>query len=211
MISRSGLRSDCGSFHKLSGRPQRARIREDVCLPCVCQTLPGGPDRVFPASRPSRGVFSCVALGLPGHPPKGVVPRYPPRGVLRDWSRPVPGSCRGVVSPLTGGFPQSSSRRKGRAPPCPSRPPEGLSVEGRPRPTPAQRAHSGAHPPSPRARGRPEYAPGRNVRRRGTAGASRGSAGGRVWRAAPWRGGPVRPLRGQVGAGGQPVTMGRHS
>jgi len=73
----------------------------------VCQTPPGGPDRVFHASRPSRGVVSCVALGLPGHPPTGVVPRYPPRGVLRDCSRPVPGSCRGVVSPLSGGFPHS--------------------------------------------------------------------------------------------------------
>jgi len=60
---------------------------------------------VFPASRPSRGGVSCVALGLPGQPPKGAVPRYPHRGVLRDWSRPVPGSCREVVSPLTGGFP----------------------------------------------------------------------------------------------------------
>ena len=60
---------------------------------------------MFHASRPSRGAVSCVALGLPGHPPKGVVPRYPPRGVLRDCSRPVPGSCRGVVSPLSGGFP----------------------------------------------------------------------------------------------------------
>ena len=48
-----------------------------------------------------------MALGLPGHPPEGVVPRYPPRGVLRDCSRPVPGSCRGVVSPLSGGFPHS--------------------------------------------------------------------------------------------------------
>jgi len=90
--------------------PQRAPIREDVCLPCVCQTPPGGPDRVFPASRPSRGVVSCVALGLPGHPPKRAVPRYPPRGVLRDWSRPVPGLCRGVVSPLTGGFPHRYPR-----------------------------------------------------------------------------------------------------
>ena len=62
---------------------------------------------MFPASRPSRGVVSCVALGLLGHPPKGAVPRYPPRGVLRDWSRPVPGSCRGAVSPLTGGFPHT--------------------------------------------------------------------------------------------------------
>ena len=59
---------------------------------------------MFPASRPSRGVDSFVALGLPGHSPKGAVPRYPPRGVLPDWSRPVRGSCQGVVSPLTGGF-----------------------------------------------------------------------------------------------------------
>jgi len=63
---------------------------------------------VFPASRPSRGVVSYVTLGLPGHPPKGAVPRYPPRGVLRDWSRPISGSCRGVVSPLTGCFPHTT-------------------------------------------------------------------------------------------------------
>jgi len=55
--------------------------------------------------RPSRGVVSRVALKLPGHPPKRGVRRYPPRGVLREWSRRVPGSCRGAVSPLTGGFP----------------------------------------------------------------------------------------------------------
>jgi len=65
---------------------------------------------VFPASRPSRGVLSCVALGLPGHPPKGVVPSYPPNGVLRDCSRPVPGSCRGIVSPLTGGSPHKGDK-----------------------------------------------------------------------------------------------------
>ena len=64
---------------------------------------------MFPASRPSRGVVSCVALGIPGHPPKGVVPRYPTGGVLRDWSRPVPGSCRGVESPLTGCFPHKAA------------------------------------------------------------------------------------------------------
>jgi len=80
-----------------------------VSLACV-RPPTGGPGRVFPASRPSRGVVSCVALGLPGHPTKGVVPRYPPRGVLRDCSRPVPGSCRWVVSPLTGGFPHSPNK-----------------------------------------------------------------------------------------------------
>jgi len=80
----------------------RARIREDVCPPRLCQTPPGWPDRVLLTPRPSRGVVSCVALGLPGHPPKGAVPLYPPRGVLREWSRPVPGSCRGRVIPDRG-------------------------------------------------------------------------------------------------------------
>ena len=60
---------------------------------------------MFPASRPSGGVASCVAVVHPGHPPKGAVPRYAPRGVFCDWSGPVPGSCRGVVSPQTWGFP----------------------------------------------------------------------------------------------------------
>ena len=102
------LRLGLRKLPQASRSPERARIREDVCLPCVRQTPPGGPDRVFPASRPSRGVVSCPALGLPGHPPKGVVPRYPARGVLRDRSRPVPGSCREVASHLTGGFPHNS-------------------------------------------------------------------------------------------------------
>jgi len=99
---------DCGSFHKLPGPPRGPGFGK-TCVSLVCvRPPPEGPDRVFPVSRPSRGVVSCVALGLPGHPPKGVVPHYPPRGVLRDCSRPVPGSCRGVVSPLTGGFPHLS-------------------------------------------------------------------------------------------------------
>ena len=59
---------------------QRARIREDVCLPRLCQTPPGGPDRVFLTPRPSRGIVSSVALGLPGHPPKGGCPTLPPEG-----------------------------------------------------------------------------------------------------------------------------------
>jgi len=100
-----------------SRSPQRARIWDDACLRCVCQTPPGGPDGVFPASRPSGGVVSRVALGLPGHPPKRVVPRSPPRGVLRDCSRPVPGSCRRDVSPLSGGFPNRNLFC------CPYRPP----------------------------------------------------------------------------------------
>ena len=57
---------------------QRARIREDACLPRLCQTPPGGPDRVLITPRPSRGVVSCVDLGLPGHRPKGGCPTLTP-------------------------------------------------------------------------------------------------------------------------------------
>jgi len=69
---------------------------------------------VLLASRPSRGVVSCVALGIPAHPPKGGVPCYPPRGVLRDWSRPVPGSCRGPCHPLQGFSPTGTAGGTGR-------------------------------------------------------------------------------------------------
>ena len=104
-----------------------------------------GSDRVFITPRPSRGVVSFVALGLSGHPPKGGFPRYLPRGVLRGWSRPVSGSCRGAVPPLTGGFPHisrtsgpASRGTGGGVSPPPPRP------RGKPRPvTPCQRAPGG--------------------------------------------------------------------
>jgi len=78
---------------------QRASIREDAWLARLCHTPPGGADGVLITPRPSRGVVSCVALGLPDHPPKGVVTRYPPWGVIRGCSRPVPGSCREPCHP----------------------------------------------------------------------------------------------------------------
>ena len=57
---------------------ERARIPEDVCLPRLSQIPPEGPDRVLITPRPSRGVVSCVAFGLPGRPPKAGCPTLPP-------------------------------------------------------------------------------------------------------------------------------------
>ena len=37
--------------------PQRARIRKDVCLPCVCQTPQGGPIARSPPRAPLEGSF----------------------------------------------------------------------------------------------------------------------------------------------------------
>jgi len=86
---------------KASRSLQRARIREDARLPQRCRTPPEGPDQVFITTPPSRGVVSCVAFGLPGHPPKGGVARYFPVGLLRGWSRCFPTSGRRAVSLLT--------------------------------------------------------------------------------------------------------------
>ena len=73
----------------------------------VSDPFQGGPIGCSPPHAPLEGSFHVWPWGSLDTPPKGVVPRYPPRGVLRDCSRPVPGSCRGVVSPLTGGFPHN--------------------------------------------------------------------------------------------------------
>ena len=133
---------------------------------------------MFAASRFSRGVVSCVALGLPGHPPKGTVPRYRPRGVLRDCSRPVPGSCRGVVSPLTGGFPHRWPLRIVGGPPGP----RGHA------PSPC-RGHGGVSGGPVWARGATQVVPGGGERR--------------VWRhPAPLRGGCcARPAVGVIQGG----------
>jgi len=42
-------------FPQASRSLQRARIREDVCLPCVCQTLQGGPIGCSPPHAPLEG------------------------------------------------------------------------------------------------------------------------------------------------------------
>ena len=77
---------------------------------CVSDPPQAGPIGCSPPHAPPEGSFHVWPWGSLDTPPKGVVPRYPPRGVLRDCSRPVPGSCRGVASPLTGGFPHKMAR-----------------------------------------------------------------------------------------------------
>jgi len=65
----------------------------------LCVSDPSrGPGRVFLALRPSRGVDSCVALGLPGHPAKGAVPRPPPRGCYETGHDPSPAHAGGPVT-----------------------------------------------------------------------------------------------------------------
>jgi len=95
IISRSGLRSDCGSFLKLPG-PSRGPGFGKTCVSLGCvRPLQGGPIGCSSPRAPLEGSFRVWPSGSLDTRPRGAVPRYPPKGVLRDWSRPVPGSCRG--------------------------------------------------------------------------------------------------------------------
>jgi len=103
IISRSGIRSDCGSIHKLPGTPRGPGFGK-TCVSLVCVRPPqGGPIGCSPLTPLYRGRFMCGA-GAPWTTAQGGCSTLPPRGVLRDWSGPGPGSCREVVSPQTGGF-----------------------------------------------------------------------------------------------------------
>jgi len=93
------LRSDCGSFHKLPGPyrgPGLGKTR--VSLGCV-RPLQGAPIGCSSPRASIEGSFRVWPSGSLHSRPRGVVPRYPPRGMLREWSRPVPGSCRGPCHP----------------------------------------------------------------------------------------------------------------
>jgi len=93
IISRSGLRSDCGNFHKLPG-PSRGPGFGKTCVSLGCVRPPqAGPIGCSSPRAPLEGSFRVWPSGSLETRPRGAVPRYPPRGVLRDWSRPVPGSC----------------------------------------------------------------------------------------------------------------------
>ena len=88
---------------------------------CVSDPPQGGPIGYSPPHARLEGSFHEWPWGSLDTPPRGLSHATPPRGVLRDWSRPVPGSCRGVVSPLTGGFPHKAHPTGHTRTACPPR------------------------------------------------------------------------------------------
>jgi len=99
IISRSGLRSDCGSFRTLPG-PSRGPGFGKTCVSLGCvRPLQEGPIGCSSPRAPQEGSFRMLPSGSLDTRRRGAVPRYPLRGVLRDWSRPVPGSFRGPCHP----------------------------------------------------------------------------------------------------------------
>jgi len=99
IISRSSFLSDFGSCHKLPG-PSRGPGFGKICVSLGCvRPLQRGPIRCSSSRAMLKGSFRVWPSGSLDTCPRGAVPRNPPRGVLRDWSRPVPGSCRGPCHP----------------------------------------------------------------------------------------------------------------
>ena len=75
IIPRSGLRSDCGSFHKLPGPPRGPGFwMTRVSLACA-RPPQGGPIGCSPPHAPLEGSFHVRPWGSLDTPPKGVVPR----------------------------------------------------------------------------------------------------------------------------------------
>ena len=107
----SGLRSDYGSFYNHSGTSKGPGFgKTRVSLGCF-RPLQGGPIGCSSPRAPLKGSSRVVPSGSLYTRTRGVVPRYPRRGVLREWSRTVPGSFRGRVTPDWGFSPQA--RRRG--------------------------------------------------------------------------------------------------
>jgi len=72
------LRLGLRNLPQASRSPQRARIREDMCLPCVCQTPPRGARSGAPRLTPlQRGRFMC-GPGAPWTTSQGGCPTLPP-------------------------------------------------------------------------------------------------------------------------------------
>jgi len=72
MISRSGLRSDCGSFHELPGPPRRTGFgKRGVSLVCV-SPLHGGPIGCSSPRAPLEGSFHVWPWGSLDTRPRGL-------------------------------------------------------------------------------------------------------------------------------------------
>jgi len=92
IISRSGLRSDCGSFHKLLG-PARGPGFLTTCVSLGrLRHLERGLVGCSSPRSPLEGSFRAWPSGSVDTRPKGAVPHNPPGGVFRERSRPVRGS-----------------------------------------------------------------------------------------------------------------------
>jgi len=121
IISRSGLRSDCGSFHKRPGPPRGPEFGK-TCVSLVCvRPLQGIPIGCSPPHAPLEGSFHAWPWGSLEARPRGLSHATPRAGCYVTGHDPSPAHAGGVVSPLTGGFPHTvkpTQLGRKRARPC---------------------------------------------------------------------------------------------
>jgi len=138
-MSRSGLGSDCESFHELPGPPRGPGFgMTRVSLACVRPPPQGGPIRCSPPHAPLEGSFHLWPRGSLDTPPRGLSHAPPLGGCCVTVHDPSPAHARGSChscqgdSPTLGAFPPYSSA----LPLCPPL-------------TRARRVMSAATPPAP--------------------------------------------------------------
>ena len=99
IISRSGLRSDCGSFHKLPGPPRGPGFGK-ACVSLVCVRPPqGGPIGRSPPHAPLEGSFYVWPWDSLDAPPSGLSHATPLGGCCVTVHDPSPAHAGGSCHP----------------------------------------------------------------------------------------------------------------
>ena len=99
IISRSGLRSDCGSFHKLPGPPRGPGFGK-TCVSLVCVRPPqGGPIGCSPPHASLEGPFHVWPWGSLENPPRGLSRATPLGGCCITVYAPSPAHAGGSCHP----------------------------------------------------------------------------------------------------------------
>jgi len=107
IISRSGLRSDCGSCHKLPGPPREPGFGK-TCVSLVCvRPLQGGPLGCSPPRAPLEGSSHVWPWGSLDTRPRGLSHAKPLGGCFVTGDDPSPAHAGGRVTPDRG-FPQQA-------------------------------------------------------------------------------------------------------
>jgi len=102
IIFRSGLRSDCGSFHKLPG-PSRGPGFGRTCVSLVCvRPLQGGPIVSSSRRAPLEGSFHVWPWGSLDTRPRRLSHITPLGGCYGTGHDPSPAHAGGRVTPVRG-------------------------------------------------------------------------------------------------------------
>jgi len=107
IISRSGLRSDCGSFLKLPGPPRGPGFGMTGASLACARPPQGGPIGRSTPHAPLEGSFHVWPWGSLDTPPRGLSHATPLGGCCVTVRDPSPAHAGGSCLPCQGGFPHT--------------------------------------------------------------------------------------------------------